>query len=169
MTFQLEFPEELTPDFTQVKMSEKAVGYTVAYEQQDAKNYIFTLTGGSVPAGNAALLVFTINVAENIITALDYPVKINLVEVTEEDNTVTTASTRNGRISVYKNGDANGDDVVDIVDAACVVDKVVGKPLPVFIEEVANADGNDVIDIADAVSIVNIITSNTPAQAPRLR
>lgn len=169
MTFQLEFPEELTPDFTQVKMSEKAVGYTVAYEQKGAKNYIFTLTGGSVPAGNAALLVFTINVAENIITALDYPVKINLVEVTEEDNTVTTASTRNGRISVYKNGDANGDDVVNIVDAACVVDKVVGKPLPVFIEEVANADGNDVIDIADAVSIVNIITGNTPAQAPRLR
>ena len=58
---------------------------------------------------------------------------------------------------------------MNIVDAACVVDKVVGKPLPVFIEEVANADGNDVIDIADAVSIVNIITGNTPAQAPRLR
>jgi hypothetical protein len=93
----------------------------------------------------------------------------DIMEVTEEDNTVTTASTRNGRISVYKNGDANGDDVVDIVDATCVVDKVVGKPLSVFIEEVANADGNDVIDIADAVSIVNIITGNTPAQAPRLR
>lgn len=167
MTFQLEFPEELTPDFTSVEMSEKAVGYTVSYTKVDKKNYIFTLAGGTVPAGNAALLVFTINVAENIITALDYPVKINLVEVTEEDDNVTTASTRNGRISVYKNGDANGDDDVDILDAACVVDKVVGKPLSVFIEEVANVDGNNVVDIGDAVQIVNLVVGNTDTLAPR--
>jgi hypothetical protein len=166
MTFQLEFPEELTPDFTTVEMSEKATGYSISSNKVDDKNYVFTLTGGSVPAGNAALLMFTINVAEDIITALDYPVKINLVEVTEEDGTVTTASTRNGRISVYKNGDANGDNDVDIADAVCVVNKVVGKPLAVFIEEVANVDGDDVTDIADAVRIVNLLVGKIPTLAP---
>ncbi|MBQ9357445.1 MAG: dockerin [Prevotella sp.] len=126
ITFQLEFPEELTPDFTKVEMSEKATGYSISYTKQDATNYIFTLTGGEVPAGNAALLMFTINVASDIITAQDYPVKINLVEVTEEDGTVTTASTRNGRISVYKSGDVNGDDTVNEVDAQLILDLSAG-------------------------------------------
>ena len=161
MTFQLEFPVELTPDFESVEMSARAVGYSISYTKQDDKNYIFTLTGGSVPAGNAALLVFTINVAEDIVTAQDYPVKINLVEVTEEDETVTTASTRNGRISVYKNGDANGDDVVSIIDAVLVVDNILGHPSDDFIEEVANVNDDEGISIIDAVGIVDIILGNT--------
>jgi hypothetical protein len=157
MTFQLEFPEVLTPDFETVEMSDRAVGYSVSYSKQDEKNYIFTLTGGSVPVGNAALLVFTINVADDIATAQDYPVKINLVEVTEEDETVTTASTRNGRISVYKNGDANGDDVVSIIDAVLVVDKILGQPSEDFIEEAANVNDDERISIIDAVGVVDII------------
>lgn len=157
MNFQLEFPEELTPDFNSVEMSVKATGYSISYTQQDSKNYIFTLTGGTVPAGNAALLVFTIHVADNIITALDYPVKINLVEVTEEDETVTTASTRNGRLSVYKNGDANGDDVVSIIDAVSVVDCILGNRPDDFIEEVANTNDDEGISIIDAVGVVDII------------
>lgn len=161
MTFQLEFPEVLTPDFTQVEMSEKAVGYSISYSQQDERNYIFTLTSGTVPAGNAALLVFTINVSEDIITALDYPVLINLVEVTEEDGTVTTASTRNGRLSVYKNGDANGDDVVSIIDAVLVVDKILGQPSEDFIEETANVNDDEGISIIDAVGVVDIILGDS--------
>lgn len=161
MSFQLEFPEELTPDFTQVEMSGKAVGYSLSYTKQDEKNYIFTLTGGTVPAGNAALLVFTINVAPDIITALDYPVKINLVEVTEEDETVTTASTRNGRLSVYKNGDANGDDVVSITDAVAVVNCILGNPSDNFIEEAANVNDDEGISIVDVVGVVNIILGDS--------
>ena len=71
MTFQLEFPEVLTPDFETVEMSEKSVGYSVSYTKVDAKNYVFTLTGGTVPAGNAALLVFTIHVADDIDNDVD--------------------------------------------------------------------------------------------------
>ena len=166
MTFQLEFPEELTPDFTQVDMSVKATGYSISYSKQDEKNYIFTLTGGEVPAGNAALLMFTINVAEDIITALDYPVKINLVEVTEEDGTVVTASTHNGRLSVYKNGDANGDDEVSITDAVTVVSHILGNPVDNFIEEAANVDDGDDISITDAVGVVNIILGNGGTSTP---
>lgn len=157
MTFQLEFPEVLTPDFESVEMSEKAQGYNVSYTKVDATNYIFTLTGGSVPAGNTTLLVFTIQVAEELATAQNYQVKINQVSVTEEGGETVTASTRNGRISVYKNGDANGDDDVDVADAVCVVNVIVGKPVNVFLEEVANVNEDEDIDIADAVRIVNFI------------
>ncbi len=157
MTFQLEFPEVLTPDFSQVEMSEKAVGYSVSYTKMDATNYVFTLTGGSVPAGNAALLVFTINVAEDIETAQNYQVKINQVSVTEEDETVVTASTRNGRLSVYKNGDSNGDDEVSIIDAVMVVDCILGSRADNFIEVAANTNDDENISIIDAVGVVDII------------
>ena len=139
----------------------------MSYSKQDARNYIFTLTGGTVPEGNAALLVFTINVSEDIITALDYPVLINLVEVTEEDETVTTASTRNGRLSVYKNGDANGDDVVSIIDAVLVVDCILGHPSEDFIEEVANVNDDEGISIIDAVGVVDIILGDSNESRPQ--
>ena len=76
---------------------------------------------------------------------------------TEEDETLTTASTRNGRISVYKLGDTNGDNVVDIMDQVNLVTKILGKDTDVFIEEVSNINGDDDIDVLDAVGIVEII------------
>lgn len=156
MTFQLEFPEELTPNFETVQMSERATGYNVSYTKVDEKNYIFTLKDGQVPVGNSALLVFTIDVAEDIITSLDYPVKINLVEVTEEDGTVVTASTRNGRISVYKLGDTNGDDVVDAMDVLNMVTVSLQKDTDTFIEEVSDLNEDGSIDAQDVLGVVEI-------------
>lgn len=169
MTFQLEFPEELTPDFTSVDMSEKAVGYSVSFTKQDAKNYVFTLTGGSVPAGNSALLVFTVNVAQDIATGLDYPVKINQVVVVEDDDTEVTASTRNGRFSVYLNGDANGDNSVSITDAVTVVNHILGNPTDEFIEVAANTNDDEDISISDVVGVVNIILDDDTPAAPQLK
>lgn len=157
MTFQLEFPEVLTPDFETVEMSEKAVGYTVSYTQVDATNYVFTLTGGSVPVGNAALLVFTIRVADEIATAQNYQVKINQVSVTEEGGSSVTASTRNGRISVYKNGDANGDDVVDALDASLILQYVAhkfGDENTSFIKESADTNNGNEVDALDASRVL---------------
>lgn len=157
MTFQLEFPEELTPDLEHVQMSDRATGYTPSYCKVDNKNYIFSLLGGELPAGNAALLVFSIHVPDDIVTAANYPVKINLVEVTEEDGTVVTASTRNGRISVYKLGDTNGDDTVNILDQINLITHVLGKESDVFIEEVSNVNGDDDLNVLDAIGIIEIM------------
>lgn len=153
MTFQLEFPEVLTPDFETVEMSAKAEGYTISYTKIDATNYVFTLTGGSVPVGNMALLVFTINVADEVATAQNYPVKINQVSVTEEGGNTLTASTRNGRISVYKNGDANGNNVVDALDASLILQYVAhkfGDEETDFIKEAADCNEGNTIDALDA-------------------
>ena len=157
MTFQLEFPEVLTPDFTNVEMSTKALGYAISFNKVDEQNYIFTLTGGEVPAGNAALLVFTIHVADDIVTAQNYPVKINLVEVTEEDETVTTASTRNGRISVYKNGDTNGDNLVNVVDVANTISSILGETPEGYIIEVADTNDDENINVVDVAGTIDII------------
>ncbi len=165
MTFQLEFPELLTPDFASVEMSERATGYGVSYTKEDATNYVFTLTGGSVPVGNAALLVFTIHVAEDIPTAQNYQVKINQVSVTEDGGGQVTASTRNGRISVYKNGDANGDDVVDIVDVTSIISNILGNTPDTFIREVANTNDDEDIDVVDVTSTIGIILGGSAVQS----
>ena len=44
---------------------------------------------------------------QNIETATSYKISINQISVTNEDSSTETASTRNGRVYVYKNGDAN--------------------------------------------------------------
>ena len=153
MTFQLEFPEVMTPDFETVEMSEKAEGYSVSYSKIDDTNYVFSLTGGSVPVGNSALLVFTINVADNVATAQNYQIKINQVSVIEEGGNSITASTRNGRISVYRNGDANGDDVVDALDGSLILQYVAhkfGDENANFIKEAADTNNGNEVDALDA-------------------
>ena len=127
MTFQLSFEEEVLPNLQSVSMSERATGYTISCDVLENNTYVFSFIGGSVPAGNAAIIVFDIPVSKDIITAKGYPIKINQVTVTEEDGTVTTGSTRNGRISVYKMGDTNGDNEVNEVDAQLILDVSVGQ------------------------------------------
>mgnify|MGYP002623815825 FL=1 len=157
MTFQLSFPNALLPDMESVQMSERATGYEVSYnlgeETDEEQNYVLSLIGGEVPAGNAAVLVFTINVSNDVVTAQNYQVKINQVSVTEEDGTTITASTRNGRISVYKNGDANGDDTVDALDASLILQYVAHKiddDNADFIKEAADTNNGDEVDALDA-------------------
>jgi hypothetical protein len=62
-------------------------------------------------------------------------------------------------------GDANGDTMVDIADAVCIVNHIVGKATPIFIEAAADANGDGVVDIADAVRIVNLIVGKIDALA----
>ena len=56
-----------------------------------------------------------------------------------------------------KKGDANGDGEIDIADAVCIVNYVVGKQTPAFSTLGADANGDGVVDIADAVCIVNLV------------
>ena len=165
--FQLTFPRELMPDLNTVELSAKAEGYIVNCEAQNDTVFSISLTGGTMSEGNTRLLVLTVPVPADIATAQNYQVKINQVTVTEADGTQTTASTRNGRISVYKNGDANGDDVVSIIDAVLVVDKILGHPSDDFIEEVANVNDDDGISIIDAVGVVDIILGESNDTAPQ--
>ena len=57
-------------------------------------------------------------------------------------------------------GDVNGDGEIDIADAVCVVNYIVGNPTPTFVALAADANGDGDIDIADAVTIVNYIVGN---------
>ena len=54
-------------------------------------------------------------------------------------------------------GDANGDGKVDINDAVCIMNYLVGKLNTTFAYGAADVDGDGNVDISDAVGVVNII------------
>ena len=64
-------------------------------------------------------------------------------------------------------GDVNGDGDVDIADAVCIVNHIVGKSNTTFIEAAADVNGDGDIDIADAVHIVNYVVGKINALAPK--
>jgi hypothetical protein len=68
-------------------------------------------------------------------------------------------------IENYIKGDVNGDRDVDIADAVCIVNYVVGKPTPAFNAAAADANGDGDVDIADAVRIVNLVVGKINALA----
>ena len=169
MTFQLTFPEGLVPSMVaeDIEVSDKATGYTVSASPGDEQNaYVISLIGGSVPDVSTALLTFTINVPEDIATAQNYQVFINQVSVTEGDGNTLTASTRNGRISVYKNGDTNGDDVVNVVDVANTISSILGETPDDYIIEAADTNDDTDINVVDVAGTIDIILNDgTPAGA----
>ena len=54
-------------------------------------------------------------------------------------------------------GDANGDDKVDITDALCIVNYLVGNPPADFNAAAADVNGDGKITIADAVIVMNVM------------
>ena len=60
-------------------------------------------------------------------------------------------------------GDVNDDGEIDIADAVCIVNHVVGKPTPIFVSGAADVNRDGVIDIADAVKIVNFVVGKIGA------
>lgn len=54
-------------------------------------------------------------------------------------------------------GDVNGDGKVDIADAKCIVNHLLGIPNASFLAVAADVDADGEITIADAVGVVNII------------
>ncbi len=165
MTFQLTFDKALQPDMSAMQLSAKANGYTLSCTAPTDTTYVVTLLGGTMPSGNTALLTISVPIPVDMATAQGYPIKINQVSVTETDGNTITASTRNGRISVYKNGDANGDNVVSIMDAISVVDYILGNQPDNFIEEVANVNDDGGISIIDVIGVVDIILGGTDSDA----
>lgn len=163
MTFQLNFPNNLLPNMGTITLSEAAAGYTLNYEEGEGteshKTYIFTLTAGesSIAVGTTALLTFSIDIPADIETAKGYPVTINQVSVSDIDNNTQHAGTKNGRVSVYKNGDTNGDDMVNITDKMNLVQHVLGATTDIFIEEVSDVSGDGEVNITDAMGIIEII------------
>lgn len=157
MTFQLTFPPGLTPSLESVRLSAKAEGYDLSCTAVSDTSYVFTLTGGRLPAGNTQLLSLDVPVPKGMATAQSYPVKINQVSVTEPDGDHLTASTRNGRLYVYQRGDTNGDGRVNLTDKLNLTTYVLGTTPDSFIKEVSDVNRDGAFDLRDCRGVADII------------
>lgn len=103
-------------------------------------------------ANNVANGDYAVNISNAKYSLTSGSAKVNLPETTSK---IT--------ISQYKKGDANNDGDVDIADAVCIINHVVGLPTPSFVEKAADANGDGDVDIADAVRIVNLVVGKINA------
>lgn len=163
MTFQLHFSTKLNVDFEHIVVGETTKPYKMSYEDlgenEGQHAYRFDLTDGTIEGGNIVIpiLTFPIIIPDGAETATSHQIKINQISMTHEDGTTETAGTRNGRVSIYKNGDSNGDNVVDLKDKANIIAKLRGLEPEVFIEEVSNVNDDGKLNISDAMGIIEIM------------
>ena len=160
MTFQLTFPQEMPPQGNTVMLSNKADGYDLAFTATTDTTYTVNLTGGQTPAGNTVLLSFTIKIPDNFPTGESRQVKINQVSVADANGDTFAASTRNGRVSVFKRGDTNGDNVVNSSDVLNMVTRVLDQKTEIFIEEVSDMNDDHSFNSADVLGVVQIVLGN---------
>lgn len=162
MNIRLTFPASVEIDPNDYVLSANAVGYDVTITEaideisiieEGAKLWDFTMIGGTTEPGTQALLTFNVFLPTDIDTGHRHQVKINQISMTMADGTAVTARTRNGLLSVFRNGDANGDDVVDALDASLILQYVAhkfGDENEDFIKEAADANNGNEIDALDA-------------------
>jgi hypothetical protein len=128
---------------------------------------VLSLSSKEVKGNDGAIVNVKLSVADNV--ALGYyavTVQNAKYSLTSGSAKVTMPETI-GLLSIedYLKGDVNGDGEVDIADAVCIVNHVVGKPTPAFNDKAADANGDGDIDIADAVRIVNLVVGKIDALA----
>ncbi len=184
MTFQLNFDKRLNVDVENAVLAETSTPYTLSREEMEPdadlgegfKSYKFTLTGGSMVVGEnevpqvTSILTFPVTIPDNIETATSYKISINQISMTNDDGSTQTAGTRNGRMYIYKNGDANGDDSVDIYDYIGVANNILNITQDsVFIKEVGDVNNDGKVDLYDYIGVAGIIVngsaeSNSPIQ-----
>ena len=166
--FNLKLPEGVTlatndsGDYVYT-LSERLNGHSVSinYDQNYNVYKLGALSGQShvITGDDGVVLTLRLNVADSV-AAGTYPVMVKDAKYSLADGSssirlpeVTAALT----VDELQLGDVNADGEMDIADAVCIVNHIIGKPTVVFMENVADANLDEEIDIADAVRIVNLI------------
>lgn len=167
---RLTFPEDFIPDPNTAVLGKSSKGYTLSISEamdnisiveEGSKLWDFSFVGGETSAGTDALLTFKIPIPQSETTGRKNQVKINQIRLVQQDGRNVTAHTRNGQIGVYKMGDANGDDLVNVLDILSTVNIINNVADESLIPEVANTNNDDETNVQDVIGIVEIIKEET--------
>ena len=175
LNIRLTFPEGVVIEPTNYTLSNKAIGYdvticeavdSISIIEEGAKLWDFTMIGGTTEPATQALLTFDVFLPDTIDTGHRHQVKINQISMTMADGTAVTARTRNGLIGVFRLGDANGDDGIDVGDLAGVALLMMDKPTDDLIHVSADMDNNDIIEEVDYDILVDSVLVQPGQQSP---
>ena len=169
--FDVEYPSVYYEPFADnYTLTQRTEGMTVQQVEGNVlKVFCYFLGGGVIEAGEGKLMTLQLKPKANVPKGT-YQVKVKNIKMSTTQMVDKYAGT--GIVSSFEvkdiiRGDVNGDGDVDIADAVCIVNHVVGKPNTNFIDAAADANSDGDIDIADAVHIVNFVVGKISALAPR--
>ena len=173
ITFQLNFDPSLNVDIDNVVVAQTTTAYTLTHEavaegddayDEGMTSYRFTLSGGSMVVAEGdvptvtPILTFPVVIPVDIETAVSYKISINQISMTLEDGATQTAGTRNGRVSIFKNGDANGDNTVDVYDYIGIANNILNVSQEgVFIKEAGDVNDDATVNVYDYMGVADII------------
>lgn len=170
LNIRLTFPPDFEIDPNDYTLSSKAVGYTVTINEvvdtisiieEGSKLWEFSFIGGETAPATQALLTFNIFVPDSVPTGTSKLIKINQISMVQADGTPVTARTRNGSLGVYKLGDVNGDDAVNISDILGTLSIINGEEDESLIKEVADPNEDEDINVSDILGVLDIINTNS--------
>ena len=130
---------------------------------------VLSISGGEISGNDGTVVTLQAVMGENMEEG-DYPIQIqNVMYSLPNGQTVNVPATQTAlTIENVLVGDVNDNGTIDIGDAVCIVNHIVGKPNAVFVERAADVNGNGTAgEIGDAVSVVNIIVGKAMPQAAR--
>lgn len=126
---------------------------------------VLSLQSKEISGNDGIIWTIRLKVAANVAKG-DYAVKITNAKYSIESGSAKVnlpETTSKLTVSQYKKGDVNNDGDVDIADAVCIVNHVVGIATPSFVAQAADVNGDGDVDIADAVRIVNLVVGKINA------
>jgi hypothetical protein len=176
-SFNLVLPEGVTL----AKNTKDKYIYTLAEDRHDEHSCtineqngtysiaVLSISGGEISGNDGTVITLQVIMDESMEEG-DYPIQImNAMYSLPNGQTINVPETRTAlTIENILVGDVNDNKTIDIGDAVCIVNYIVGKPNAVFVEKAADVNGNGTAgEIGDAVSVVNIIVGKTIMQMPK--
>ena len=171
------FDLQLPAGVSLVKNNEEDYQYTLSNRHNGHAETVNAQTGGvysiavlslqskEIRGNDGAIWTLRLKVSDNVANG-EYAIKISNAKYSSSIGTSSVNMPETvGKLTVsqYKRGDVNSDGDVDIADAVCIVNHVVGLPTPTFVSNAADANGDGSVDIADAVRIVNLVVGKINA------
>ena len=168
LQFDIVGSDAFTTAAASIVKTSRGSGLTVTTKQMDETTLrvVCYLMGGGIARGSGELLTLLLKPV-NTLTLGQHTLKVqNIMLGTSGMQNKYAGSDLNVTFNVvdeYTPGDVNGDGDVDIADAVCIVNFVVGKPITTFNDAAADVNNDGDVDIADAVYIVNYVVGKIPA------
>jgi hypothetical protein len=129
-----------------------------------------SMDGDLIPGTSGTLFSVTLKADASLAAGTKLSGAVKNIEFNTKDNDKLPFSDVSFNMSIKSAvtlGDVNGDGDVDIADAVCIVNYIVGKTNTNFVLAAADVNKDNAVDIADAVHIVNYVVGKITNLAPR--
>ena len=173
LQFDVEYPHNYyKPYDNNITLYDIAAGMTVTSRQineNTLRYFCYFISGQEILPSKGQLMTIEFQPIVDIVPQNTYTIEVKNIKMGTIDlnNKYAGTDLKIDFSVINLKGDVNDDGDVDIADAVCIVNHIVGKPNATFIEAAADANGDGDIDIADAVHIVNYVVGKINALAPK--